>query len=118
MNLSIKQSYFAMFYLLDSFYKGTTDECFISLLSGFDPHLFVDSMSADPAAWCDWNNVVKKIIGKDLLTSEEVLHTTKGFVQFHIDEFGFELGWLIEELNKITVSSQRWIGCVKKALAE
>jgi hypothetical protein len=75
-------------------------------------------MSADPAAWSDWNNIVKKIINKDILTSEEAFIAVKSFIQFHIDEFGFELGWLLDELKTISIDSQRWIDAVEKALNE
>jgi len=118
MNLSIKQSYLVMFYLLDDFCSKTNDECLTDLLSGFDPYTFLGGMPADPAAWEDWENVVEKITNEDSLTSLECFIATKEFVKFHIDEFGFELEWLYKEIEKLSIESQEWIDCVHIARRE
>jgi len=117
MELSIKQSYLAMFYLLDSIYDNTKDECLGSLLGGFNPHLFVESMSADPAAWGDWKNMVIRITNKELLTVDEALEVTQKFIIFHRDEFGFDLDWLIDRLNTMTSNNEDWLSSIKKALS-
>lgn len=116
MKLDIRQSYLAMFHMLEKIYKESEDENFASLLSGFDPFLFTDGMSADPAAWGDWNNVVKKISANNHLTSFEALNATKEFIKFHQDEFGFELDWVVARLSRISINNLEWLDCVSKAL--
>ena len=118
MKLSIRQSYLAMFELLDGFYQDTKDDCLGSLLGGFNPSLFINSNSADSAAWLDWMNSVKKITVEELLTSDEALCTTRAFIDFHKKEFGFDLKWLIEELNSMSANSDKWLKSVKKAVEE
>ena len=118
MKLSIQQSYLAMFYLLDMFYWITKDDCLGSLLGGFNPYLFVGGMSADPAAWDDWINSVKKISDEELLTSKEAFLCTVEFVRFHKDEFGFELGWLIDGINAMSEDNEKWTASINKALQD
>jgi len=105
-----------MFYLLDKFYQDTNDDCLGSLLGGFNPYLFSDSMSADPAAWSDWETSVKKITSEELLTSDEAFQATKIFVSFHQEEFGFDLSWLIDNLNTMTPYCEEWKTSIRQAL--
>ncbi len=116
MKLDIKQSYLAMFEQLDGIYEETKDDCLGSLLGGFNPDLFIGSMSADPAAWEDWKKAVEKITGEELLTSDEVLCAVREFIKFHQEEFGFDLNWLIDKLNATSVDSSDWIRSVRTAL--
>ena len=115
LHLSIKQSYLAMFYLLEMIYENTKNDCLGSLLGGFNPHLFRGSMSADSAAWEDWNNIVQKITNERLLTSGETLRVTKAFVKFHEDEFGFDLGWLTDELSNLSDEDEKWVKVVERS---
>jgi hypothetical protein len=107
-----------MFNLMDDFYQDTKDDCLGSLLGGFSPHLFTDSMPADSAAWNDWENTVNKITVKEWLTSDEVLRATREFIDFHQNEFGFDLKWLIKELDTISVDSEKWLKTLEKAMRE
>ncbi len=116
MNLSIRQAYLAMFHLLDVFYWDTRDEDFASLVSGFDPYLFEESMSADPAAWGDWKDSVKKVTDRELLTTDEALDATRKFIVFHRDEFGFNLGWLVDRLDGMTANDKNWLDSIENAL--
>ena len=72
-----------MFRLLDEFYKSSNDECLGNLLSGFNPFLFSDEKTADPAAWDDWMSTVKKITDKDSLNEREAFFAACEFVKFH-----------------------------------
>lgn len=118
MYLDIRQSYLAMFYLLDSFYWVNEDDCLGSLLGGFNPYLLADSMSADPAAWEDWGRCVKKVTDREELTSDEAFRAAWTFVKYHIEEWGFELQWVIDKLNEMSVDSEAWKKCVERALDE
>ena len=103
-----------MFYFLDRYYWEEKDETLGCLLSRFNPNLWHDGMSADPAAWEDWNNVIKKISNNNLLTSFETLNASIKFIKFHQDEFGFELNWLINKLNTTSIESPEWLDCVTR----
>ncbi len=105
-----------MFHLLDKFYQTTKDDCLGSLLSGFNPYLFEGSMSADPAAWGDWNNSVKKITKRDSLTSCEAFEATYGFIVFHQEEFGFDLSWVIEKMQTMSADSDDWKSSIKNVI--
>ena len=106
-----------MFYFLDGYYVKNKDDTLGYLLSGFNPNLWVDSMSADPAAWEDWINTAKKITSEETMTSHEAFNATREFIIFHQNEFGFDLKWLIEELNALSAESKEWLECVSKVLA-
>jgi len=105
-----------MFNLLDKYYRDTKDDCLGSLLGGFNPNLFIGSMSADPAAWNDWKISVKKITTNEFLTFDETLQAIKIFVVFHKETFGFNLVWLIDKLNLISVDDIMWSTIVKQAM--
>jgi hypothetical protein len=62
MNLTEKEAFAAMFYYLDSYYDRTKSDEIGSILG--DLTLLADGMPADPAAWEDWNDAVKKAISK------------------------------------------------------
>lgn len=60
MEMNLRQSYLAMFYLLDEYYDVTKNDILGSLLGSLNPFLFSDGMPADQAAWIDWENCIKK----------------------------------------------------------
>jgi len=107
-----------MFNLLDKIYQDTNDDCLGSLLGGFNPYIFADSMSADPAAWGDWKTSVKKITSEQSLTPNEAFQATKTFVNFHQDEFGFDLSWLIDKLNTMSSNGDEWKTSIRQALKQ
>lgn len=116
LKLTIRQSYLAMFNFLVKCYQDTKDDCLGSLLGGFNPDLFVDSMSADPAAWGDWKNAAKKITDKELLTTDEAFRATQVFIKFHQEEFGFDLSWVLNKLDSISANSEDWLASIREAL--
>jgi hypothetical protein len=118
MQLNIRQAYLAMYHLLDKMCDEYPDECLIHLVSNFSPYIFLNSMSADPAAWWDWGNVVSKIASEEFLTPADALRATIEFMRFHHNEFGFEVGWLVDKLNALPVDSKEWLDAVNKALTE
>ena len=118
MQLNIRQAYLIMYHLLDKMCDEYTDECLIHLVSNFSPYIFLNSMSADPAAWWDWGNVVSKITKDEFLSPIDVLRAAVEFMRFHQDEFGFEIGWVIDKLNNLSVDSQEWISALNEALKE
>ena len=120
MRLSIRQSYLVAYQLLDRVYNEVEEEdiedTYGSLIGGFDPYLFADDTSADPAAWNDWKNVVKRVIRKDCLDLQEVLDATYAFIKFHQDEFGFKLSHVLKKIKSVTTESPKFILCLNWAL--
>ncbi len=57
MNLSIMQGYLTMFYFIDSFYLESKSDDLGALLGDLCPTIFVDCISADPAAWSTWRKI-------------------------------------------------------------
>jgi len=117
MKLSIRQSYLVAFQLLHRIYNEIEDDdIYESLVSGFDPYIFVDETPADPAAWEDWERVVKRITCNDCLDMQEVLDATYAFIKFHQDEFGFKLAHILEKIKTITTESAKFILCLNWVL--
>ena len=58
--ITIKQAYLAMYHFLDALYERTNSDDLAGFLGGF--RLLKDGMPADPAAWEDWLQAVKKVI--------------------------------------------------------
>ncbi|MCL2774335.1 MAG: barstar family protein [Oscillospiraceae bacterium] len=117
-NLDLKQGYLAMFYLLDEHYWKTTKNDSLAMVLGFlSPFTFIDSMSADPACWIEWQETVKKITNEDSMTSEEVLKASIKFLEIYSNDF-FQIGWVIDALKKLSPESDIWINYIKKALGE
>ena len=57
--LTIRQAYLAMYYFLDSLYERTNSDDLAGFLGGF--RILRDGTTADPAAWEDWVDAVKKV---------------------------------------------------------
>lgn len=57
MKLSIKQGYLTMYYFIDSFYWESKSDDLGALLGDLCPTIFVDCISADPAAWTTWRKI-------------------------------------------------------------
>ncbi|MCL2016158.1 MAG: hypothetical protein FWG68_07940 [Defluviitaleaceae bacterium] len=110
MKLNSWQAYIFMFEQLDKISKTKPSnwidkeddkyDTLDHLLGNFDPYIFQPG-SADPAAWEDWQNVLQKMKITEPMTVEQALQATENFVKFHIDEFGFELDWVIGELKSL-----------------
>jgi hypothetical protein len=117
MEMNLRQSYFAMFYLLDGYYDTTKNGVLGSLLGSLNPNLFTDGMPADQAAWADWGNCVKKAFIKDKLSPKEAFQAVIKFITFYQEEFGYDLEWLINEMRS-TQPAERWANIVQKVIRE
>lgn len=108
MELNLKQGYLAMFNILEQYYDSTKNEELGELLGSMNPALFVDSQSADSAMYFDWENIVDKVTIKKSMTSLEAFQAMILFLKFYQKEFGFKLGWILEELEKKSVFQEKW----------
>jgi hypothetical protein len=105
----------AMFFMLDEYWDETRHDSLAAMLGSLNPFLFEDSISADPAAFQSWVDSVKKVTGEDVLTYDEAFQASLIFLKLYQIEFGFEIGWIIDELSVASGKNERWINCVKKA---
>jgi len=65
--LTLEQAYCAMFYFLKKEYEMTKSDDIGGLLSSLDGTIWTDGGSADPAAWKDWLDAVKKMRSSSLI---------------------------------------------------
>lgn len=63
--LTIEQAYRAMFYFLDQEYERTKADEIGGLLSSLSWEITQGHGPADPAAWQDWTDAVKKALSTD-----------------------------------------------------
>lgn len=78
MNLSIKEGYLTMFYFIEEIYEDNSDDDIGAILGDLSPFTFMNCMSADPAAWSDWNNIINEYkvndVEKKYLNENELLN--------------------------------------------
>jgi len=119
MVFSIRESYLIMYRILDHICWETNDEdeTLMNLLGNLDPSIFIDSMSADSAAWEDWCDVLVKTHYGEMLSPLDVLSATIDFMHFHQNEFGFPLDRVIERLKLISIESPEWSYIIDRAIA-
>jgi len=117
MEMSLRQSYLAMFYLLDWYYDITKNDALGIVLGSLNPDLFTDGMPADQAAWTDWESCVKKAFLKDKLSPREAFQAVIKFITFYQEEFGYDFEWLLKEL-KSAQSAEKWATIVQTATRE
>jgi len=121
--LNIKQAYLAMFYLLDEhFWETTKNDSLGGLLGSLDPclsvgmRIFGGNNPAFPATWQDWLESVRKISDSDLLSNEESFQSIVIFLKLYMTEFGFEIGWILDEMKNISLNHEIWLSSVKKSI--
>lgn len=113
MKMNLRQSYLAMFYLLDGYYDKTKNDVLGTILGSLNPYLFADEMPADQAAWADWKDCIQRAFKKENLSSKEALQAVAVFLDFYQEEFGYDLNWLLNEL-KNNQSTEKWEDIVQK----
>lgn len=101
MKSNIKQSYLIMFNLLDEYYDLTKNDTLGELLGSWNPDWSDDLMPFDIAVWDDWITCIKKITSKNKFSCEILSKITIEFLNFYKNEFGYDLEWIVSELQKI-----------------
>jgi hypothetical protein len=114
MTLTVQQAYYAVFNAFDTIYDRDKNDSLGCLLSSMSPNIFVGCTSADPAVWLDWENCVKSITKADILTPEQAHQSIISFLELYVSEFGYELTWLIEELQEPS-KKKEWLRFASKA---
>ena len=95
-----KQSYIALYNIIDKFYTEDKNEFIAELASEMCPHTFNDSNSADPAVFEDFSDCLHFCFAEagieDVTTA---FNASVRFLEMYRDEFGFELDDYIEQLS-------------------
>jgi hypothetical protein len=117
MLLDIKQAYLTMYFMLDAYYwEKTKSDSLGGMLGDLSPYMAKGYISADPAAWEDWIDSVKKISNADLLTHDEVFQVIIVFLDFYMSEFGFDIGVILEDIKNMSIKSDTWLSFVNKSI--
>lgn len=117
MEMNLRESYLAMFYLLDGYYDTTKNNILGIILGSLNPNLFNDGMPADSAAWIDWKNCIQKTFNKEILSQAEVFQAIIVFLGFYQEEFGYNLNWILNEL-KNGQQGKKWEDIIYKVTNE
>ena len=114
--LSKEQAYLAMFFMLDQHYwTSTKNDSLGQLLGSLNPYLFIGSKTADPAAWEDWIDSITRITDASLLSPDEALKACMVFLEFYMSEFGFDVGWILEDIRNMSDNDKVWLFYVNHA---
>ena len=117
MLLNKEQSYLVMYFLLRDYYWETTkNDSLGGMLGDLSPYIAEGYISADPAAWEDWIDSVKKVSDNNLLKHEEALQAIIVFLEFYMTEFGFNIGWILEDIINLSHKRKEWMSFVDKAI--
>lgn len=118
MELSLEEAYLAMFYMLDEYYNSTKNDDLGALLSSLNPYLFIDSISADSAAWSDWIDIVSEVTHEKKITSVEAFKSMINFLEFYEKEFCFNLETILKELKNKYIYDDKWEEYINKIRAD
>lgn len=97
--IDIRQSYLSVVGFLSDYYNRTSNDALGSILGSLSVSTFTDGLPADSAAWLDWNKCVQSLNLIEPFGQEESYLIVLAFVELYQKEFGFDLGWLKDELS-------------------
>ena len=95
-----KQSYLALYNIIDKFYTKDKNEFIAELASEMCPYTFKDSISADSAVYEDFSDCLHFCFAEseneDISTA---FNASIRFLKMYRDEFGFKIDDYIEQLS-------------------
>lgn len=95
-----KQSYMALYNIIDKFYRKEKNEFIADLASDMCPYTFKDSNSADPAVYEDFSDCLNSCFAETEKTDiTTAFKASIRFLEMYRDEFGFELNDYIERIT-------------------
>jgi len=107
MTLTIKQTLWAAYTLLDELYKridilreDLNDEGLKKLLMDMDPFIFGDYTPADPALWEDWKGLAEKKQCAGMLLEEDAFQVLCLFLNENEDLYGYCADVILQELQR------------------
>lgn len=115
--MTSKQGYYLMFYLLDQMYwENTENDTLGNILSSMNPYLFMEDVSADPAYWEDWQEMIAEAGMKEPLTVEQVLEIIQRFLAFYRQNFGFNLQAIEKRIKQMDKEDTLLKQCMEQAM--
>ena len=114
MKITLKQSYLAAFQILDEIFDDTQNEKLGNLLSGMNPYLFSDSMSADPATWHEWVSCATAVQGDGKLADNSIFETLVSFLRYNEKEYGYKSDLILKNIQGPSYQ-ERWKKILEKA---
>ena len=125
MKITVIQSFYAMFYLLDNYYDRKKIDDLGAMLGSMSPDLFDGDMPADIAIWHEWLAIVKEVAQSDMEVDclDDILayESMLAFLNYYNREFGVNIDIVIEDLamrRVDTINVQKmWQDALEKANA-
>ena len=125
MKITVIQSFYAMFYLLDNYYDQKKIDDLGAMLRSMSPDLFDGDMPADIAIWHEWLAIVKEVAQSDMEVDclDDILayESMLAFLNYYNREFGVNIDIVIEDLamrRVDTINVQKmWQDALEKANA-
>lgn len=101
MNIKFKkQSYTALYNIIDKFYAEDKNDFIANLASDMCPGTFKDSNSADPAVYEDFLDCLNFCFAEtDKIDVTTAFKAAIRFLEMYRDEFGFEINDYIERIT-------------------
>lgn len=115
--MTSKQGFYLMFYLLDQMYwEDTENDVLGGMLGAMNPDLFEGGVSADPAYWEDWQEMIAEAGMKEPLTVEQVLEIIQRFLAFYRQTFEFDLQTIEKRIKQMDKEDALLKQCMERAL--
>ena len=117
--MTIKQGYYLMFYLLNEIYfedMENVNDTLGGMLGAMSPDLFVGGVSADPAYWEDWKEIVSRLGISEPLDVKQALQITVAFLEFYRKEFDFDLREIEDRIENMDESDETLKQCIRWAM--
>ena len=94
-----KQSYIALFNVLNNFYNQTKNDSLGALLGSMNPYLFENTDSADSAVFDDFCDCLNEYFNKTSIADVQTAYSASiKFLMLYRDSFGFEIDNIIQQL--------------------
>lgn len=89
-----KKAYNTLFIVLEELYEKTKNNSLGALLGSMDPNLFLESNSADPAAYEDFCECLNECLNNSLVANvKTAYHASVQFLNFYKNEFGYNFDY-------------------------
>jgi hypothetical protein len=112
--MTLREAYIYIFGILDGYWENSHNSELGILLGGFTfwHPLSNDEKTADPAAWKDWIDAVRKITVSDSINNIEALQASVYLMKEYNDHQGFQLNEVIHlletKLEKQLEATKTW----------
>jgi hypothetical protein len=93
--MKMKEAYYAVFDVLNSYWKNAKIDDLGNMLSDMSPYTFVsdDDVSADPAVYEQWGILWNNVVGYErAATNSQVLAVANALLGYYANDLGYNLG--------------------------